>query len=414
MEQAISSAVDDAADQREVGRDYDLNPHIHPLEAVKACGGHIVDKHGRDFIDLYAACGANLLGHGYRCVMKAIHRQARKFSSLAMPFPEFWELRSLLRETIPGAAEMRFGKNGSDVTAGAVRLARAITRRDRVLHHGYHGFHDWWMASTTCEGIPEAIRPLIITLPRLTPEAVDEAFRRHPEEIACLIIDPMVPPFAKADTVREIVETVHRHGALAIFDEIVSGFRVALGGAQEAWGVVPDLCCFGKSIANGMPLSVLAGSGLCMSHIHKINYGMTFEAEAVSIAAALATLHEVRKRKVPEALAAKGRALREAYARAAAENGLNTALIGHDARPILWIDDHGTVTKHELRWLCLQELARAGILTQGTLILSYSHTDRDVRAIAKALANALGVARDAVERGSVRGLLDERIREALQ
>jgi glutamate-1-semialdehyde 2,1-aminomutase len=140
---------------------------------------------------------------------------------------------------------------------------------------------------------------------------------------------------------------------------------------------------------------------------------MTFEGEAISIAAALATLHEVRKRKVCQALAAKGHVLREEYARAAFECRLNTALIGPDARPILSIESHGALTKHELRWLCIQELARAGILTQGTLTLCYSHTDRDVRAIAAALAHALRVVRRAVEQGSVRGLLDERIRLAL-
>jgi glutamate-1-semialdehyde 2,1-aminomutase len=269
------------------------------------------------------------------------------------------------------------------------------------------------MASTACQGIPEALRPLIVTLPELTPEAVDAAFRRHPGEIACLIIDPMVPPWADAEVVREIVEIVHRHGALVIFDEIVSGFRVALGGAQKVWGVVPDLCCFGKSIANGMPLSVLAGSERCMSHLPKINYGMTFEGEAVSIAAALATLHEISKRNVCQALAQKGRFLREAYAKAARECGLNTALIGADAKLYLWIDAHGALSRRELRWLLIQELARAGILTQGSLTLCYSHTNRDLRAIAAALAGALRVASTAVNQGSVRGLLNEKILEAL-
>jgi glutamate-1-semialdehyde 2,1-aminomutase len=413
MEEMVASTVVEPAEPFEEVRDYDLNPHIHPFDAIKAYGGHLIDKQGRDFIDLYGSAGANLLGHGYRCVAKAIQRQARKFSSLAIPFPEFWELRSLLREFVPGIEEMRFGKNGSDVTSGAVRLARAMTRRERVVHHGYHGFHDWWMASTTCEGIPEALRPLIITLPELTPEAVEAAFSGHPGEIACLILDPMVPPWAEADTVREIVEIVHRHGALVIFDEVISGFRIALGGAQELWGVVPDLCCFGKSIANGMPLSVLAGSERCMSYLPRINYGMTFEGEAVSIAAAVATLHEVRKRNVCRALAAKGRRLREAYARAAAECGLDTALVGADPRLYLSIKDHGKLTRRELRWLCIQELARAGILAQGALSLCYSHTDRDLRAIESALANALRVVRGAVDQGSVRGLLDERILEAL-
>lgn len=411
METALIAEEPDT--QRVPLYDWSLNGHIHPMDAVKGYAGHLVDKQGRDYIDLHAAGGANLLGFGYRCVTKAIKGQARHYTCLGLPHPGFWELMLLLIETIPGAERIRYGKNGSDVTSGAVRLARAITRRERVLHHGYHGFHDWWMASTECRGIPQALRPLITTLPALTPEAVDAALRRHPDEFACLILDPMVPPWTEGEVIREIVEIVHRHGALVIFDEMVSGFRVAPGGAQEVWGVVPDLCCFGKSIANGMPLSVLAGSERHMNQIPEIFYGMTFEAEAVSIAAALATVREVRKRKVCGALAEKGRYLKQAYATAARECGLDTALIGADARPYLWINDHGGIDKRALRWLVIQELARAGILTQGSLTLCYSHTDRDLRAVAAALAGALRVVRSAVARGSVKGLLNGLILEAL-
>lgn len=399
--------------------DWTLNGHIHPLDAAKGYAGHIVDKQGRDFIDLYSAGGANLLGYGYRCVVKAIRKQARRYTNLGLPHPEFWELTELLKSTIPGAEAVRYGKNGSDVTAGAVRLARAITGRERVMHFGYHGFHDWWMASAAdCQGIPEALRSLIVTLPQLTPEAVDDAFRRSPGEFACLILDPMAPPWVEGEAIREMVEIVHRHGALVIFDEMVSGFRVAPGGAQQLWGVVPDLCCFGKSIANGLPLSVLAGQGRHMSHLPKIHYGMTFEGEALSIAAALATVREVLKRDVCGALAEKGRFLKQAYSDAARECGLHTTLTGTDVRPYLWIEDHagpsGDIDKRALRWLLIQELSRAGVLTQGSLTLCYSHTDRDLREITGALRGALRVAREAVERGTVKGLLDERVLSELR
>ena len=394
--------------------DWSLNGHIHPLDVTKGYAGHIVDKQGRDFIDLYSAGGANLLGFGYRSVMKAIRKQARRYTNLGLPHPEYWELMETLKEIIPGAERIRYGKNGSDVTAGAVRLARAITGRERVMHHGYHGFHDWWMASTECQGIPEPLRPLIITLPELSPETVDETFRRNPDEFACLILDPMVPPWTEGEAIREIVEIVHRYGALVIFDEMVSGFRVAPGGAQEVWGVVPDLSCFGKSIANGMPLSVLAGNDRHMDHLPKIFYGMTFEGEALSIAAALATVREVRERNVCQELAEKGRFLKQVYAAAARDFGLNTTLTGTDVRPYLWIEDQGGIDKRALRWLCIQELARAGVLTQGSLTLCYSHTERDLRTIAAALRGALRVAREAVERRTVKGLLDGRILDELQ
>ncbi|MEN6627785.1 MAG: aminotransferase class III-fold pyridoxal phosphate-dependent enzyme [Candidatus Sumerlaeia bacterium] len=393
--------------------DWDLSPHLHPMQGAAGRGGRLVDHQGREFIDLNSAWGTNLLGYGYPAVSWAIRRQARQFANLGVPDPNFFPLMSLLREIVPGAEQIRYGKNGSDVTAGAVRLARAVTGREHIIHFGYHGFHDWWMASSDCLGIPKALRGLIHTLPELTPAAVDAEFRRRRDGIACLILDPMAPPRAGAEAIREIAEIVRRHGALVIFDEMISGFRVAPGGAQEVWAVTPDLSCYGKSIANGMPLSVLAGSERFMRLLPQARYGMTFEAESVSIAAALATLGELRKKNVCAELARKGRFLREAYAAAAKQCGLNTGFEGWEARLCLQFEDHGQVGARQLRWLLIQELARAGIITQGSLTMCYSHTDQDLNAVAAAFGEALRTVAGAVERGTTQGLLDERIRGCL-
>lgn len=239
--------------------DWNLNPCVHPLEAAHGYAGHVVDLQGRDFIDFSSAWGASILGYGYPRVAEAVAAQAQRFAGIGMPYPGFRELELLLRDVIPGAEQVRFGKNGSDATMGAVRLARAITRRERVLHRGYHGFHDWWMASTDCQGIPAALKALIAPLPAFTAEEAEHAFRQHPGEIACVILDPMIPPTPEAETVREIMAIAHRHGALMILDEVVSGFRLAPGGIQEIWGLQPDLACHGKAVANGLPLSVLSG-----------------------------------------------------------------------------------------------------------------------------------------------------------
>lgn len=394
--------------------DWNFSPAIHPTQAARGHGGHLVDDKGREWIDLNSAWGANILGYGYPRVAEAIADQARCFAGLGLPYEQFWELGRRLCELIPGAEQVRYGKNGSDATMGAVRLARAITRRERVLHHGYHGFHDWWMASTGCQGIPEALRGLIAPIGALTPEAVEAALRRHPGQVACLILDPMVPPMAEAETIREIIGIVHRHGALVIFDEVVSGFRLAPGGAQEAWGVRPDLCCFGKCVANGLPLSVLGGREEHMRHLPAINYGMTFEGEAISIAAAMATLSELTERQVCTELARKGRFLKCEYARLAEARSLKTSLAGPDARPHLFFEPHGDLAERPLRWLVIEALARENILTLGTFNLCFSHHEEDLRAIVRAFDKALALARRAVERGTVRGLMDERLHQSMQ
>ncbi len=199
---------------------------------------------GNDYVDLLAAWGTNILGYGYPRVAKAMHAQVDAFVGVGLPYPKFLELGRLLSSVIPCADLVRFGKNGSDATMGAVRLARAVTGRDRVLHRGYHGFHDWFMASTGCHGIPQPLRRMITTLPELSPEAVGEALREHPEQFACLIIDPMVPPIPDAVKVEEIVAMTRKAGAFVIFDEIVTDFSLAPGGMQEVWGIEPDLACY--------------------------------------------------------------------------------------------------------------------------------------------------------------------------
>jgi glutamate-1-semialdehyde 2,1-aminomutase len=212
---------------------------------------------------------------------------------------------------------------------------------------------------------------------------------------------------------REVIDIIHRHGALVIFDEMMSGFRVAPGGMQELWNVKPDISCFGKSIANGLPLSILCGKSEYIRRLPETYYGMTFEGEAVSIAAACATLNEVIQKDVVTALYEKGRQIRAAYDRTAGAFGLSTALAGYE--PCMHIDfqKHGRVSGRELLWLFIQELVKNGVLTFGAFILCYTHDRRDLRKIETATEQALSAVRKAVDRRTTEGMLDPNVRERL-
>lgn len=394
-------------------RDYDVNPYIHPTMAKRGSAGHLVDIDGKDYIDFMSAWGANLLGYGYSSVSRAVARQAKSFNGLGMPYPQFWELRDLICRIVPSAEDVRYGKNGSDVCAGAVRLARFLTGREKILYRGYHGFHDWYFASTDCPGIPAALRSTVVPQPDLTPAAVDAAFKEHSGEIAGLILNPLTGPIPSADEIREVIEVVHRHGGLVIFDEMLSGFRVAPGGMQEIWGVKPDLSCFGKSIANGLPLAALCGKAEYMRRLPETYYGMTFEGEALSIAAAYATLSELVKKNVVGALYEKGRKIRTDFECLAKQYGLSTSLVGYEPCMHIHFDSQAGVPQRELLWLLKQELARNGIFTLGAFILCFSHTQRDLRKLGKALECSMQTTRQAVDRGTTEGLLDERIRSSM-
>jgi glutamate-1-semialdehyde 2,1-aminomutase len=332
---------------------------------------------------------------------------------LGLPYPEFNELMVLFRKIVPSAEEVRYGKNGSDACAGAVRLARFLTGREKILYRGYHGFHDWYFASTDCPGIPQALKSTLISQPELSPAAVDAAFRKYPGEIAGLIMNPLTGPYPTSDEIREVIEIIHRHGGLIIFDEMMTGFRIATGGMQELWKVKPDLSCFGKSIANGLPLSVLCGKSEYMRRLPETYYGMTFEGESVSIAGAYATLTEVINKNVVAALYEKGRRIRQSYALSASANNVATSLVGYEPCMHIHFEDAGKISGRELLWLMNQELVRNGVFTLGAFILCFSHTDRDLRKLERAIDSAMSTIRQAIDRGSTAGLLDDRIRQSM-
>jgi glutamate-1-semialdehyde aminotransferase/SAM-dependent methyltransferase len=394
-------------------RDYDVNPYIHPVEARSGRGGRLVSAAGREYVDFMSAWGTNLLGYGHRGVARAVSRQIRRFASLGLPYPEFHELAELIRQIVPSAETVRYGKNGSDACSGAVRLARAITGREHVLYRGYHGFHDWYMASSDCAGIPAVLRTQIGSLESLDPEAVEKLLGGSPVKVAAVMINPLVGPYPSADDVRDVIEVVHAHGALMIFDEMMSGFRVANGGMQEVWGVEPDLSCFGKSIANGLPLSALVGKREHMAQLPATYYGMTFEGEAVSIAAAHATLRELIDRQVVAALYAKGRRIRGTFEELTRRHEVGGRLVGYEPCMHMEFDDHGPVGGRELLWLMLQELERHGVFTLGAFILSYSHGRRDLNHLFAALESSFAKLREAIDRGTTEDLLDEGVRRSL-
>jgi glutamate-1-semialdehyde 2,1-aminomutase len=245
------------------------------------------------------------------------------------------------------------------------------------------------MASLDCPGVPTTHHAQIISLTTLDVESVEKVFAENPNKIACLILDPMVWPIPDRETIATIQEIVKREGALLIFDEVVSGFRVAIGGAQEMWDIVPDLACYGKCIANGLPLSVLVGQEQWMEQIPLINYGLTFGLEAVSIIAAIETISEIVELEVCSALAEKGRFLKQAYSKMCHDHAISSALVGHDCRPEIWFEETNGLSADYCKNLIIHELARKRVCTYGVFNLSYSHNQNDLDAIIDALERGL-------------------------
>jgi glutamate-1-semialdehyde aminotransferase len=362
---------------------------IFSLKLKGGSGGYLIDTDGVRYLDMVSAWGANLLGYGYPRIAKAMAAQGWKHANLGLAGPDYHALRDLLLRHIPCAEEIHLLKNGSDATAAAVRLARYVTGREKIVHRGYHGAQDWCMASSACPGVPESQREEIIRLNKLDCEGVYHALAENPGEIACLILDPFCWPIPDREVILEIQDLLRRDGALLIFDEVVSGLRAAVGGMQQVWGITPDLACFGKAMANGMPLSVLLGRRQWMRHVLTINYSLTFRLEAISNVAAIETIQEVNERDVCADLARKGRILKEAYAELCKTYGIASALVGHDSRPQLEFFGQEGLEKGACNYLVINELARNRICTYGTFSLCYAHTDKDLRTVIRALERGL-------------------------
>ncbi len=285
---------------------------VAPKYLARGRGSHVWDVDGNEYLDFSMAVGPISLGYAYPAVDDAIAAQLRSGITFSLMHPLEVEVAELLREVVPGAESVRFGKTGAEVTSAAVRLARAFTGRGKVLCCGYHGWHDWYIGVTDRgAGVPAAVRDLTYTVPYNDLAAAREAID---DETACVILEPMTFEAPKAGYLEGLRDTCHERGALLVFDEMWTGFRLALGGAQEAFGVTADLACFSKAVANGMPLSILTGRRDVMARLERdVFFFSTFGGEALSLAAAKVTIGEIRNRRVLAQLARQGSRIREGY-----------------------------------------------------------------------------------------------------
>jgi glutamate-1-semialdehyde 2,1-aminomutase len=298
-----------------------------------------------------------------------------------------------VRSVVPCAERVRFSKTGCDVTSAAVRLARAYTGRSRVVCCGYHGWHDWYIATTDRQrGVPPAVAELTHTVGYNDLASVEAALD---DDTACLILEPTVFEAPRPGYLEELRRLCHARGALLIFDEMWTGFRCALGGAQERFGVTADLACFSKAIANGMPLSVLTGRGDVMRLADKdVFFFTTFGGEALSLAAARATLEILRRDQVPAQLERQGARLRDGYNQLCAELGLTdfTRCQGMGCRSLVVFEGKGPAQGQDplvMKSFVQQELFRRGILWSGFHNMCQAHGDAEVAQLLAAYRQVL-------------------------
>jgi glutamate-1-semialdehyde 2,1-aminomutase len=381
---------------------------VSPFFATKGEGAYLWDVDGNKYIDFVNSLASITLGYNDPDVNKAVIDQLQNGTIFSLSHELEFRVSEKIVEMVPCAEMVRFGKNGSDATAGAIRLARAYTRRDHVLVCGYHGWQDWYIGSTTRDlGVPKAVKDLTHKFTYNDANSLRSILENLRGKVAAVILEPVnaVPP--QNNFLQHVKDLTHEHGAVLIFDETITGFRYSNGGAQEFFGVTPDLATFGKGLANGYPISAVAGKREIMQLMEDIFFSFTFGGETLSLAASLAVLTKLQREPVVEQLSKTGQNLLDQLNELIHEFEFEHifSVTGFPVWSFLVIKDTEKFTSLELKTLLLQEMFANGIFMIGTHNISYSHSHEDIAYLMKSYRLYFEKVKTAVEKNSISDML---------
>lgn len=382
---------------------------VAPVFLARGRGSHVWDVDGHEYIDYPMALGPLILGYGDPDVTAAVQAQVADGVTFSLAHPLEVEVAERLTEVIPCAEMVRFGKSGSDATAGAVRLARAATGRELIAFCGYHGWQDWHIGATSRHrGVPEPVRRLTLPFTYNDLPSLERIFADHPRQVAGVIMEPVGVIEPQPGFLEGVRELTRREGALLIFDEIITGFRLSLHGAQGHFNVIPDLACFGKAMANGYPLSAVVGPRALMELFDEVFFSFTFGGEAVALAAARATITEMRRQPVIAHLWEIGQQLRDGANVLARAFGVGELVqcVGLPPRAVMQFGEAPGADSWALKSLFQQECLKRGILYSGDHDICFSHSPADVAQTLRVYRTAMEVLGEAVRTQTVRERLE--------
>ena len=378
---------------------------ISPLYATKGKGAYIWDLDGNKYIDLVNSLAAITLGYGDKKLDSAVRKQLNSGVILSLPSVLEAEVAEMIVELVPSAEMVRFSKNGSDATAAAIRLARAYTGRDHIIMCGYHGWHDWYVGSTSRnKGIPSATSELTHTFEFNNIDSLRKLCDSYEGQVAAVIMEPMNSAYPLPNFLSQVKELTAKIGAILIFDEVITGFRFSSGGAQQLFNVTPDLSTFGKGIANGFPLSAVVGKREIMLEMENVFLSGTFGGELLSLAAAKYVLGKHLNENICDDLKNKGELL---------ESKVNEAINQNNLKDIISLSGHPTwkfinwyateeYSQAELKTYFLQEIFQEGVLVLNSHNISQAHTDKVIKRISNSYFHVFEKINQVLKKGILR------------
>ena len=395
----------------------DQYPELSPGVIARGSGCHVWDADGNEFIEYGMGLRSVTLGHAYPPVVEAVRSSLALGTNFTRPSVTELECAERFLSIVDGAEMVKFTKDGSTATTAALKLARAYTGRKLVgmcAEHPFFSYDDWFICTTTSDGgIPESFREEVLPFHYNDLESVKRLFEANPGKVAALFMEAARADEPAKGFLEGVQDLCRKHGALLVLDEMITGFRWHLGGAQKLYGITPDLSTFGKALANGFALSALAGKREIMrlgsrerDQDQVFLLSTTHGAETPSLAAAIRTMEIYVEEPVVERLHAAGERLRAGIEAVTRARGLerHVAVMGRACNLFYGTCDAEGQPSQAFRALFLQETIRRGVLMP-SLVVSYSHTDDDIARTVAAVDGALEVYARALEDGVDRHLV---------
>tara|TARA_R110001606_G_scaffold375439_2_gene533732 strand:+ start:4430 stop:5698 length:1269 start_codon:yes stop_codon:yes gene_type:complete len=357
---------------------------VYPKFAKKSKGAYVKGLDGKWYLDFMCGLGPIILGYNHKRTNKAIKKELKNGIIHSLPTLLEQELAELICEVIPCAEQVRFAKNGTDADLAAVRIARSYTKREHIVVCGYHGWGDWHGALIRDYGIPKSMKKIVSSFEYNNLKSLEKELKKRP--VAAVVIEPQALTSPKPGFLEGVKTLCTKYGALLVFDEVVSGFRWDIGGAQKYFGVTPDLCCLGKAMANGMPISAIAGKEKYMRELNHAFFSMTFGGECLSLSAAIETIKEL-KTKDYSYIWELGNMLDKGIKEAAKKYNIKINLAGSALRhnlsfPTTYKDPQG------MKAIFYQEMVKQGIFFPNVIYISFAHTKKDIQKTIKAADKA--------------------------
>ena len=400
---------------------------VSPIYSDRQVAGHFWDVDGHEYIDFNLGAGAVLLGHAYPAVVRAVQEQAERGTGLSINHPLEIETAELLSAIVPCAEMVRFCKGGGEADMVAVRIARAATGRDKVAFCGYHGWHDWYLAANlvsestlerhllpgiSSRGVPKELEDTVFPFEFNNLESLQRVLDDHRGEVACVIMEAARSYLPQPGFLEGVRRLTQDHDTVLIFDEVVTGFRTARGGAQEYFGVVPDVATFAKCISNGFALGAVVGKREVMEVAVDSFISSVYWAEATGLAAGLATMKEYLARDVCTAVQGFGQSFMEGCRKLIDQLGVPARIVGLPSFPALTFQETQPQRLDAIVTLYMQEMAKRGLFGGPGHFFCLQHTEADLQNGLTAIGEALNVVQKALHDGDILKFLECPVRQS--